>query len=183
MKSTVNLNSISLVNDDSLRYIKTLPDNCIDLIATDPPYFQVKSCSWDNQWENVGAYLSWLDEILAEFWRVLKPNGSLYLFCGSRLASDTEILMRERFSILSHIVWAKPFGLWWRQNKEGLRSFHPATKRILFAEHYRGPVKGKGSEYHQRREMGSALLSPSIANLIELKYLLKIAPASITAIK
>lgn len=62
----MNLNSVNLVNDDSLSYIKTLPDNCIDLIATDPPYFQVKSCSWDNQWENVTSYLSWLDEILAE---------------------------------------------------------------------------------------------------------------------
>lgn len=30
MKNTVNLNSINLVNDDSLSYIKTLPDNCID---------------------------------------------------------------------------------------------------------------------------------------------------------
>ncbi len=152
MKNTVNLNSINLVNDDSLRYIKTLPDNCIDLIATDPPYFQVKSCSWDNQWENVGAYLSWLDEMLAEFWRVLKPNGSLYLFCGSRLASDTELLVRARFDVLSHIIWAKPSGPWRRQNKESLRSYFPSTERILFAGHYQGPVKGKGSEYHQLRD-------------------------------
>ncbi|MEM8257583.1 DNA methyltransferase, partial [Morganella morganii] len=151
MKNTVNLNSINLVNDDSLSYIKTLPDNCIDLIATDPPYFQVKTCAWDNQWPDVSAYLSWLDEMLAEFWRVLKPNGSLYLFCGSRLASDTEILLRERFSVLSHIIWAKPSGPWRRQNKESLRCFFPSTERILFAEHYQGPVKGKGSEYHQRR--------------------------------
>ncbi|MGL5267009.1 MAG: site-specific DNA-methyltransferase, partial [Plesiomonas shigelloides] len=52
MKSTVYLNSITLVNADSLEYIKTLPDNCIDLIATDPPYFRVKSCAWDNQWDD-----------------------------------------------------------------------------------------------------------------------------------
>ena len=152
MKNTVNLNSINLVNDDSLSYIKTLPDNCIDLIATDPPYFQVKTCAWDNQWPDVSAYLSWLDEMLAEFWRVLKPNGSLYLFCGSRLASDTEILLRERFSVLSHIIWAKPSGPWRRQNKESLRCFFPSTERLLFAEHYQGPVKGKGSEYHHRRD-------------------------------
>ena len=30
--------------------------------------------------------------------------------------------------------------------------FFPSTERILFAEHYQGPVKGKGSEYHQRRD-------------------------------
>ena len=151
MKNTVNLNSINLVNDDSLSYIKTLPDNCIDLIATDPPYFQVKACSWDNQWENVTSYLLWLDEMLAEFWRVLKPNGSLYMFCGSKLAADTEILVRERFDVLNHIIWAKPSGPWRRQNKESLRSYFPATERILFAEHYQSPYKGKSSGYLQRR--------------------------------
>lgn len=163
MKNTVNLNSINLVNDDSLSYIKTLPDNCIDLIATDPPYFQVKSCSWDNQWENVTAYLSWLDEMLAEFWRVLKPNGSLYMFCGSKLAADTELLVRERFDVLNHIIWAKPSGPWRRQNKESLRSYFPATERILFAEHYQSPYKGKSSGYLQRRrELKENTLKPLI---------------------
>lgn len=146
----MNLNSVNLVNNDSLSYIKTLPDNCIDLIATDPPYFQVKSCSWDNQWENVTSYLSWLDEMLAEFWRVLKPNGSLYIFCGSKLASDTELLVRERFNILSHIVWAKSSGPWRRACKADLRSFFPSTERILFAEHYQSPYKGKSSTYFQQ---------------------------------
>ncbi|MBS0918174.1 DNA-methyltransferase [Providencia rettgeri] len=163
MKNTVNLNSINLVNDDSLSYIKTLPDNCIDLIATDPPYFQVKSCNWDNQWENVTAYLSWLDEMLAEFWRVLKPNGSLYMFCGSKLAADTELLVRERFDVLNHIIWAKPSGPWRRQNKESLRSYFPATERILFAEHYQSPYKGKSSGYLQRRrELKENTLKPLI---------------------
>lgn len=157
------LNSINLVNDDSLSYIKTLPDNCIDLIATDPPYFQVKSCSWDNQWENVTAYLSWLDEMLSEFWRVLKPTGSLYMFCGSKLAADTEILVRERFNLLNHIIWAKPSGPWRRQNKESLRSYFPATERIIFAEHYQGPYKGKGSEYLQQcRKLKENVLKPLI---------------------
>ena len=68
---------MQLFNDDALAVLKTLPDNSIDLIATDPPYFRVKSCAWDNQWGSVEDYLSWLDEVLAEFWRVLKPNGSL----------------------------------------------------------------------------------------------------------
>lgn len=163
MKNTVNLNSVNLVNDDSLSYIKTLPDNCIDLIATDPPYFQVKACSWDNQWENVTSYLLWLDEMLAEFWRVLKPNGSLYMFCGSKLAADTEILVRERFDVLNHIIWAKPSGPWRRQNKESLRSYFPATERILFAEHYQSPYKGKSSGYLQRRrELKENTLRPLI---------------------
>ncbi|TKI02014.1 DNA methyltransferase, partial [Martelella alba] len=102
MKNTVNLNSANLVNADSLDYIKTLPENCIDLIATDPPYYRVKSHAWDRQWSTVEDYLAWLDDMLVEFWRVLKPTGSLYLFCGSRLAADTELLVRQRFDVLNH---------------------------------------------------------------------------------
>lgn len=147
MENTVNLNSINLVNADSLSFIKTLPDDCIDLIATDPPYYRVKACKWDNQWESEGAYLAWLDELLAEFWRVLKPSGSLYMFCGSRLAADTEILVRQRFNVLNHIIWAKPFGPWRRQNKESLRAFFPSTERIIFAEHYAGPFRPKSDGY------------------------------------
>ena len=141
------ISSTSLVNADTLEYIKTLPDDCIDLIATDPPYFRVKSCDWDNQWKTEAEYLAWLDSLLVEFWRVLKPNGSFYMFCGSRLASDTELLVRQRFDVLSHIVWAKPSGAWKRQHKEGLRAFFPATERIIFAGHYAGPVQPKIDGY------------------------------------
>ncbi|WP_340618333.1 DNA-methyltransferase [Xenorhabdus entomophaga] len=159
----MNLSGITLINDDSLNFIKTLPDNCIDLIATDPPYFRVKDCGWDNQWNDVAAYLAWLDEMLAEFWRVLKPNGSLYMFCGSRLASDTELLVRERFNVLNHIIWAKPSGPWCRQNKESLRAYFPATERIIFAEHYQGPYHPKGDGYFkQSRELKQSVFKPLI---------------------
>ncbi|WP_431221709.1 DNA-methyltransferase [Serratia sp. L9] len=143
------ISATSLVNADTVEYIKTLPDNCIDLIATDPPYYRVKACSWDNQWKTEADYLAWLDALLAEFWRVLKPNGSMYIFCGSRLASDTELLVRQRFDVLSHIIWAKPSGPWKRQNKESLRKYFPATERIIFAGHYPGPYQSK--DKHLRR--------------------------------
>lgn len=154
---------MQLFNDDALSVLKTLPDNSIDLIATDPPYFRVKSCAWDNQWDSVEVYLSWIDEVLAEFWRVLKPNGSLYLFCGSKLASDTELLVRERFNVLSHIIWAKPSGRWKKTNKENLRVFYPSTERILFAEHYQKPVTAKGYEFALKcKELKKNVFKPLI---------------------
>ncbi|EPG6064467.1 MULTISPECIES: DNA-methyltransferase [Proteus] len=154
---------MQLYNNDALAILKTLPDNYIDLIATDPPYFRMKSCAWDNQWDNVEAYLSWLDEVLVEFWRVLKPNGSLYLFCGSKLASDTELLVRGRFNVLSHIIWAKPSGPWKKQNKESLRTFFPSTERILFAEHYQKPITAKGSEFSLKcQELKQNVFKPLI---------------------
>ncbi|CCW29231.1 putative DNA methylase [Xenorhabdus nematophila F1] len=159
----MNLSDITLINDDALTFIRTLPDNCIDLIATDPPYCQMKEHQWDNQWSDVTAYLAWLDAILVEFWRVLKPNGSLYMFCGSRLASDTERLVRERFNVLNHIIWAKPNGTWLRQKKEHLRMYFPATERIIFAEHYQGFNQPKGREYfRQCSELKQNVFAPLI---------------------
>lgn len=143
MKNTVKISSIELVNADCLQYLPSLPDNSIDLIVTDPPYFKVKPNGWDNQWKEDEDYLRWLDRCLSEFWRVLKPSGSMYLFCGHRLASDIEILVRERFNLLNHIIWAKPSGRWNGCNKESLRSYFPATERIIFADHYQGPYRPK----------------------------------------
>lgn len=141
MQNTVNLNSVTLVNADSLLYVATLADNSVDLIITDPPYFRVKPNSWDNQWRGDEDYLAWLDSYLAEFWRVLKPNGSIYLFSGHRLAADIELLMRARFHVLNHIIWAKPSGRWNGCRKTDLRAYFPATERILFAECKPGPYK------------------------------------------
>lgn len=141
MKNTVKINSVELFNADCLHVLSQTPDDSIDLICTDPPYFKVKPENWDNQWRGDADYLTWLDKCLAEFWRVLKPNGSIYLFSGHRLAADIELLMRNRFNILNHIIWAKPSGRWNGCNKESLRAYFPATERIFFAEHYPGPYK------------------------------------------
>lgn len=151
MKNTVKINSVDLINADCLHFIQSLPDDSIDLIVTDPPYFKVKPNGWDNQWKGDEDYLKWLDHCLAQFWRVLKPAGSLYLFCGHRPASDIEIMMRERFNVLNHIIWAKPSGRWNGCNKESLRAYFPATERVLFAEHYQGHIVAKVTAMRQRK--------------------------------
>lgn len=164
MKNTVKINSVDLINADCLHFIQSLPDDSIDLIVTDPPYFKVKPNGWDNQWKGDEDYLKWLDHCLAQFWRVLKPAGSLYLFCGHRLASDIEIMMRERFNVLNHIIWAKPSGRWNGCNKESLRAYFPATERVLFAEHYQGPYRGKSDGYAAKeRELKQHIMAPLIS--------------------
>ncbi len=156
--------SITLINEDSLVYLKTLPDNSVDLVLTDPPYFQVKKEAWDNQWDNESHFLAWLDEILMQCWRVLKPNGSLYLFCASKLAAETELLVKARFNVLNHIVWTKPSGIWNRADKSKLRSFFPATERVIFAEHYgsQGYAKGNSGYASKCNELKAEVFKPLI---------------------
>ncbi len=180
MKNTVKINSVELVNADCLQYIATLPDNSIDLIVTDPPYFKVKPNGWDNQWNGDEDYLRWLDLCLSQFWRVLKPAGSLYLFCGHRLASDIEIMMRERFNVLNHIIWAKPSGRWNGCNKESLRAYFPSTERILFAEHYQGPYQPKDNGYSDKcDELKRHVMTPLISYFRDARADLGVSSAQI----
>lgn len=125
---------LALVQDDCLQLLARLPDNSVDLIATDPPYYKVKGDSWDRQWATKADFFSWLDRVVDECQRVLKPTGSLYLFCGPYLSSETELLIDQRLKVLNHIVWVKPSGRWNGCNKESLTKFFPQTERIIFAE-------------------------------------------------
>ncbi|HCB8566938.1 TPA: site-specific DNA-methyltransferase, partial [Escherichia coli] len=47
MINTVKISSCELINADCLEFIQTLPENSVDLIVTDPPYFKVKPEGWD----------------------------------------------------------------------------------------------------------------------------------------
>ena len=66
-------NTIS--NKDCLDYLKTIPDNYVDLVLTDPPYnigFDGGK-GWD-KWKTEQEYLDWCMEWSRECIRVLKDN-------------------------------------------------------------------------------------------------------------
>jgi adenine-specific DNA-methyltransferase len=126
--------NIELHHTDALTLLAQLPDDSIDLIATDPPYYKVKGEAWDNQWKSPAEFFAWLDTILAEYHRVLKPGGSLYLFAGPHLATRVELAVSVHFALLNHIIWRKPTGRHLGCHKESLRKYFPQTEHILFAE-------------------------------------------------
>jgi len=123
----------TLHNRDCLDVLAEMPASSVDLIATDPPYFRVKSDDWDNQWSSREHFLEWLDEVVKRCARVLKPTGSLYLFAGPKLAAATEAVIARHFCVENHIVWIKPSGMHKRHCRASLRRFATATERIIFA--------------------------------------------------
>lgn len=65
----------TIVNQDALTGLKSLPDSSIDLVMTSPPYnCGIAYDSWDDSrpWEE---YLEWTREWLIQVKRVLKPDG------------------------------------------------------------------------------------------------------------
>ena len=121
-----------LTQADCLDYLATLSDNSVDLIATDPPYFRVKTATWDRQWKNKTDFLLWLNKVVKEYARVLKPTGSLYLFCGPYLSSETESLINQHLNVLNHIVWRKPTGRHLGTCIPAQRKYFPQTERAEF---------------------------------------------------
>lgn len=167
----INEGKFTLANADCLQYLKGLNNNTVDLIVTDPPYYQVKKDAWDNQWSSEAEFLSWLDDVLLECWRVLKSSGSLYLFCSDRLAAKTEVLIGNRFNVLNHIVWRKENGIHKRHRKEGLRRYVGQTERIIFAEHYGAEGFAKGSSGYSEKCQGlkGDVFSPLISYFKDAK--------------
>ncbi len=113
-----------------------MDDSSIDLIVTDPPYFKVKADWWDRQWEKPEAFLSWIGELCDEWRRVLKPNGSLYVFASPQMSHAVETEVRKRFNVLTNIRWRKPeFSTKAEMfDKDDLRAPFPASETIIFAE-------------------------------------------------
>lgn len=68
-----------IYNIDCLEYMKNLPDECIDLIIADPPYFEICG-EFDFIWNNKEEYIEWCKEWILECKRILKPNGTLMLW-------------------------------------------------------------------------------------------------------
>ena len=73
----MNKTTMKLLQGDCLEQMKTLPDNSVDAIVTDPPYgisFMAKK--WDYDVPKV--------DVWQEAMRVLKPGGHALIACGTR---------------------------------------------------------------------------------------------------
>lgn len=65
---------------DSLILIKEIPDESIDLICTSPPFALVRKKEYGNKDQH--EYIEWFRRFAKEFYRVLKPKGSLVIDIG-----------------------------------------------------------------------------------------------------
>ncbi len=146
---------------DALEFLRSLPDSSVALILTDPPYFKVKPHGWDRQWSRRDGFLDWLDCIAVEWARVLKPNGTLVCFAGGNptagatTAARVEVLLGERFNVVSSAVWVKADargnGKFSVQHKPKLRSHFPQTERAIICEHFGSDSFAKGEAGYERK--------------------------------
>lgn len=126
---------------DASELIGRLPEDAVSLILTDPPYHSTKKHNivGDRSFPTDEEFVDWMSGVSLEWLRVLRANGSLYLFCASRMAARLEVSLSRHFNPLAHIAWSKPndpgFDGWkGKMKKEALRAWYAHSERILFFE-------------------------------------------------
>lgn len=136
-----------LRHGDCLAILKTLPDNSVDSIVTDPPYgigFMGKKWDYD-----VPAVDVW-----AECLRVLKPGGHLLAFAGTRTQHRMAVNIEDAgFEIRDMIAWVYGSGFPKSHNLEGDwegwgTALKPALEPITMARKpFKGTVAGNVAQY------------------------------------
>jgi len=119
---------------DALSLLRGLRSASVDLIATDPPYNMRKFPG--DTFESDAALVRWLGVHFAEMRRVLKANGSVYVFCAADMDDLVSVEMRRWFNVLNRIHWQKDAGWHKKAEQEAARSYFPASETVIFAEQY-----------------------------------------------
>lgn len=106
-----------LVNTDCMEYMKNIPNNCIDLILTDPPYniaqYSTGNISLPGRealnndiagWDNVP-----LDpgNLLYDFKRIIKPDGNIFVFTSYNLIGKWHDAFDSEFDTFQFFIWHK----------------------------------------------------------------------------
>lgn len=93
-----------LICDDVLSGLRTISNDSINLICTDPPY-NIGENEWD-KFKSVEDYINWARKWLQECYRILKDSGSIYVFGWNRMLGRLQIVMDEiGFVYQNWIIW------------------------------------------------------------------------------
>lgn len=69
-----------IVQAKAEEWAKTLEPESVDLLLTDPPYYEIVDETWDNQWSSPKQYSNWLVNVINSFMPALKPHASVLIF-------------------------------------------------------------------------------------------------------
>jgi site-specific DNA-methyltransferase (adenine-specific)/modification methylase len=105
-----------LYQGDSSELLKTIPDNHVDFILTDPPYnlspYSTGNMKFDwrsdinndlAEWDGKFDPADYKDEFL----RILKPTGNLFSFCSYNLLGRWHEVFDPLFDTFQYFIWHK----------------------------------------------------------------------------
>lgn len=133
-------------NTDCLEGLKEIPDNSVDLIVTDPPYFlsmgHAGSSTNLRASEQLGSNRTFNDlaictpfykQLFSEYARVLKEDGSFYFFTDWRGYAFYFPLLNAALPVRNMLVWDK---------KSGPGSFYSFAHELVVFGTFKSKTKG-----------------------------------------
>ena len=136
------VDAYTLLHGDCLELLRTLPDNSVDAVVTDPPYgLSFMGKRWDYDVPS--------EDIWRECLRVLKPGGHLLAFAGTRTQHRMAVRIEDAgFEIRDMIAWVYGSGFPKSHNLDGAwhgwgTALKPALEPITVA---RKPLVGTVAE-------------------------------------
>lgn len=102
-----------VVVQDSINYIKKIPDKSVQLVIIDPPY-NIDMATWDTY----GNYVEWASQWLFEVERVLTDSGSFVIFGGIQFENEKSGDLLELMHFIRHKTNLKIVNLiiWYYKN-------------------------------------------------------------------
>lgn len=104
MKTFKNKNT-KILHGDIFEGLSSLESSSVDLIFADPPYNIGKDFDGLIDLKDESQFLNWCYEWISECHRVLKNTGTFYLMNSTQNMPFLDIYCRDKFTIMSRIVW------------------------------------------------------------------------------
>jgi len=159
-----------LFQGDCLNFLATLPDQSMQLVVTSPPYNLGKSYERKDELEN---YLQWQDKVIAECYRVLRPEGSICWQVGNFVDAGAivplDIALYPSFSsrgvkLRNRIVWHFEHGLHCSRRLSGryetILWFTKTDDYTFNLDPIRVPQKYPGKKYFKGPKAGQYSCNP-----------------------
>lgn len=142
-----------VIHGDCIEELKKLPDNCVDLIFTSPPYADARKSTYGGI--HPDKYVEWFSPISEQLIRVLKPSGTFILNIKERVIDgerhtyvlDLILMMKEQgWYWIEEYIWHKKNcypGKWpnrFRDAWERLLQFNKNKKFNMYQEDVMVPV-------------------------------------------
>lgn len=107
---------------DVLKGLKELDSESCQIIIADPPYNIGKDFGNNGDKRELNEYLKWCDEWISECTRVLKPNGTMFIYGFSEILAhiSTRIPLKKRWLIWHYTNKNMPTMKFWQRSHEAI---------------------------------------------------------------
>jgi len=114
------LNKIHLI--DCIEGMKKLDFDSCQIIIADPPYNIGKDFGNNKDKRKIDEYLKWCDEWVAECARILKPNGTLFIYGFSEILAFlfVRIPLHKRWLVWHYTNKNMPTNKFWQRSHESI---------------------------------------------------------------